>query len=831
MKHLDQVSLLVGAIILVLCLSVGNSSAQRTIVLDNYVQPEVSTDKVSATLLALDPPTSTATTNGRSAQPSDREISLRNKLSPSNQVQVYNGRVVVEALATPGQTRTLERALRGLGARNVSRYEHQVSCLLPIDRISQLSDINALQYARPVPEPTTDKGSVTSRGDIVLKSDQAREIYGVDGKGIKVGILSDSYNNLDGEKDGIASGDLPRRGVRVLQDLPGGGSDEGRGMAELVHDVAPGAQLFFRTAFLGQADFALGIDELVAAGCNVIVDDIGYRTAPFFQDGVIAQAADRAFQKGVAYFSSAGNSGRDSYESPFNNSGIQLADAEGNVLGFAHDFGGGDIFQDFVLEPSDTAAGDFNNVLLSLQWDDPSASVTGGVGADTDLGLYFIFPSLDNFVLAVDEDNIELDPLEFGGVRNPFEDSLQVRLVITKKAGPDPALIKYINFGNTPIEDKATNSPTVFGHKNARGAIAVGASAWFFNPRFDETLSRPLLNDFSSVGGVPILFRKNGTRLGTPDLRFKPEVTGPDGGNTTFFGRDLSESTTAPGEPDGFPNFFGTSASAPHVAAVAALMQEAAFGALSPRTIEVFLQRTATDMDNPYTPGLDQGFDFATGAGFVQADEALALVNEQSLPTMAITPIVERVVFDANRLQYKAVFGYENQNPSLVVVPVGEDNKFVPGRKNRRQVTNFRSGRQQDVFEVFLERGQTLTWTLKGPDNRVRTVTATAPGVTPVATRSGRGDGKGADDLASLADEPVNVYPTVTTGAIHLEAVTTEDASIRVAIFNTIGQQVYSTTAQHYLKETTNLSQYGRGFYLVNFQVGDQTLRRKALVE
>ena len=51
--------------------------------------------------------------------------------------------------------------------------------------------------------------------------------------------------------------------------------------------------------------------------------------------------------------------------------------------------------------------------------------------------------------------------------------------MITKYAGPNPGLLKYINFGYPQGGlQYATNSSTVHGHANAAGAEAVGAAAY-----------------------------------------------------------------------------------------------------------------------------------------------------------------------------------------------------------------------------------------------------------------------------------------------------------------------------------------------------------------
>jgi hypothetical protein len=59
-------------------------------------------------------------------------------------------------------------------------------------------------------------------------------------------------------------------------------------MMQIIHDIAPGADLAFYTAFYSEQDFANGILALAAAGCKVIVDDVSYFDEPFFQNGVVA---------------------------------------------------------------------------------------------------------------------------------------------------------------------------------------------------------------------------------------------------------------------------------------------------------------------------------------------------------------------------------------------------------------------------------------------------------------------------------------------------------------------------------------------------------------
>jgi hypothetical protein len=522
-------------------------------------------------------------------------------------LQVQDGYVVIDAAANDADGHQLLLQLEKLGLKRGSVYGRVVSGLFPIDKVGQLEGVETLHFATAAYQPMHNVGLVTSQGDASLLADKARATYGVSGTGTKVGVLSDSYGSIaGGPAAGVASGDLPA-GVEVLADVAGG-TDEGRGMAEIVHDVAPGAKIAFHTANLGQAGFASGIGKLADVGCNIVVDDVYYFAEPYFQDGIIAQAVDQVVARNVSYFSSAGNSARRSYESKFRNSG-QSVIINGVNYGVAHDFGGGDIRQTITIPAS-------GQLRLGLQWADPFFSVSGGAGAQTDLDILVFY----NGTLAFSSRNSNVggDPYEFIGL-NAGTATAILEIVITKVAGPDPEVMKYIEFGNSVIGEYATNSSTVVGHANAVSAIAVAASPWYNTPVFNTNITVPVVESFSSQGGTPVFITKEGVNTGNnpSKIRRKPVVTGPDGGNTTFFGSDTSL------DPDAYPNFFGTSASAPHVAAVAALMQEAARNALTPADITDKLTATAQDMDDPFTAGFDTGFDFRTGYGFVQADKAV----------------------------------------------------------------------------------------------------------------------------------------------------------------------------------------------------------------
>ena len=528
---------------------------------------------------------------------------------------VAGDRVVVDATAD-GDARALEADLVSLGMRNTAVFGRVVSGELPIAAVPSLANVAGLRLARPS-YAMRRVGAATSQGDHAINADAARASYGVSGAGVQVGVLSDSYNCLGGASGAIASGDLPT--VTVLQEIAdcGEGTDEGRGLLEVIHDVAPGASLSFASAFNGTASFASNILALKANGARVLVDDIFYFNEPMFQDGIIAQAIDTVVSQGVAFFSAAGNDARQSYESAFR-AGPTLADGSiPSAPGAPHFFGG--VAHNFAPSgPVDTMqritipAG--STLTIALQWDSPFFSVSGDPGSPNDLDIYILNAAGTQVVGGSTTNDVGGDPVEVLDFTNTGPTAADFNIMIVLFMNGAPGFMKYIYFSpDVTIQQFATSSATVWGHTNAAGARAVGAGSWKSTPALG--VNPPVVEPYSSGGGTPIFFDTAGQRLASAVIRHKPEFVAPDAVSTTSFGVVLAGDTR--------PTFFGTSASAPHAAGVAALMVEKQ-PSLPPATTYSILENTAINMGPP-------GFDFDTGFGLIQADAAVRAALGSSL--------------------------------------------------------------------------------------------------------------------------------------------------------------------------------------------------------
>jgi Subtilase family/IPT/TIG domain len=428
-------------------------------------------------------------------------------------------------------------------------------------------------------------GSVTSEGDKTHRADAARSSFSVNGTGVKIGVISDSVDFLSNSQ---ASGELGT--VTVLSGQSGvPGTGEGTAMLEIVHDLAPGADLFFATANGGPANFAQNILNLRAAGCDIIVDDIEYPNESPFQDSVIAQAVNSVTSGGALYFSSATNSGNlndgtsSTWEGDFVDAGDFLFN--GQSVGRLHSFG---------ASTMNTVASGGSQRAVSFFWSD----ALGASANDYDV---YVLDSTGTTVVNRSDDSQT-------GTQDPFESISTInvgeKIVLVKFSGVARFLHLEVGRGRLSI---ATAGRTK-GHSaavNAYSVAAVPASSSFPNP-FVGGATNPV-ETFSSDGPRRVFYNADGSAI-TPGnfsstggtVRQKPDIAAADG-----------VSTSVPG----FNPFFGTSAAAPHAAAIAGLIKS--FNpALTPTQIRTALTSTALDIEA-------SGVDRDSGAGIVMAFQAI----------------------------------------------------------------------------------------------------------------------------------------------------------------------------------------------------------------
>jgi hypothetical protein len=414
-----------------------------------------------------------------------------------------------------------------------------------VNRLSELAGFEGVEDIEAVTPPVVNAGSAVTQGDALHKASEVRAQLGVDGTGVHVGVISDGVRHL---ADAVATGDLPPD-VTVLEDNFSGGGDEGTAMLEIVHDLAPGAKLYFHDCGENTTEFNNAVTALAAAGCDVICDDISWITQPFFEDGVVAShIKDIVAANDIVYASSAGNFAMRHYQ------GLYADDGSG--------------FHNKQLAVSIPAGGTLRAV---LQWNE----AFGSASSDYDLYLY----DSGGAKLAESirrQPSANRNPLELFTYANTGGTDITAYLKINACNAPTARTIElYIYSSN--LASNNTPGDSIFGQPAAAEVIACGAVA-ADTPDTIET--------FSSRGPVTLL---SGTRE-------KPDVCGVDGVAVTGAG--------------GFSNpFYGTSAASPHIAAIAALLRDR-FPDMNASGIRQVIRGNAQDLGGP---GYDGTFGYGLG--------------------------------------------------------------------------------------------------------------------------------------------------------------------------------------------------------------------------
>ncbi|MFA5331426.1 MAG: S8 family serine peptidase [Methanoregula sp.] len=420
--------------------------------------------------------------------------------------------------------------------------------------LSALAALEGVKNIQEVIPPLVNIGSVTTQGDIIHKTANVRSTYGYSGAGMKIGIISDGVDHLS---SAVASGDLPST-VHVLSNTQGG--DEGTAMLEIVHDMVPDATLYFHDMGSNTVAFNSAIDDLRSNGCTVICDDVGWITDPFFEDGTVASHVNSVLSSNqVIYVSSAGNAAQKHYQGTF------------------YDRGSG--YNDFSQGTDPTYKALYVNlpagssVRVVLEWNDQF----GHSGNDYDL--YLSQSTYGDLGYSTNTQSGSGNPLEWIAYSNTGSSTITGQIDVRKLSGVAKTLELYVypSSGASVYTNNIVPADSIFGQPAVPDVIAAAAV-------YQGTPST--IESYSSRGPVTISYP-------SATSRSKPDISGVDGVSITGAG--------------GFSSpFYGTSAAAPHIAAVVAQIW-GAHPSLTPAQVRNALYNSAVDLG---TAGKDTTFGY-----------------------------------------------------------------------------------------------------------------------------------------------------------------------------------------------------------------------------
>ncbi|WP_440956816.1 S8 family peptidase [Methanosarcina sp. Mfa9] len=407
-------------------------------------------------------------------------------------------------------------------------------------------------------------GNYQDENSYVPGLESFRKLPGVSGKGVRVGIISDGVDSFAGAK---AAGVLPGD----VQVLAAGNGDEGTAMLEIVHGIAPDAKLYFHEAGSNKLEFNKAVDALLAEGCRIICDDIGWPDEPFFEDGIVASHVREALEsQDLLYVSAAGNDANRHYQGMFFDDGSGW-----------HDFSSGKSSSKNLYV--DVPPG--GEVTVVLQWNDP----WDAAGNDYDLYLKDCSGG-EELASSKNSQDGKGVPLEFFRYANPEKMVIKGKICIEKYSG-EPKVLEVFIYPESRRDiypDNLVEEDSVFGHPAVPEVLCVGAVG---SENGNSTNENSGIAPYSSRGPVSIYFPRS-------EAREKPDLCGP--GSVELRGTDESRNL-----------FAGTSASAPYVAGVAALVwsEQPEKNASEIREI---LCSTAGDLGAP-------GYDSTFGYGIVDS--------------------------------------------------------------------------------------------------------------------------------------------------------------------------------------------------------------------
>ena len=416
-------------------------------------------------------------------------------------------------------------SLAALGGKILAQSKSLMRVSVPASSLLAVSELPGVRFVR---RPYRPHSQVTVSEGVYRIGALANHSAGVKGQGVKVAIIDGGFKGVDQ----LVGQDMPTSGWYhdyTGEGIYAGEIVHGTACAEIIHDVAPEAELYlYKVGDL--VDLENAKDRSIRNEVDIISHSMGWlETGIGDGKGIACDIVNDAADKGVLWVNAAGNSARSHYYQPWSDS-----DSDGY-----HNFKGEDETLAFEAEKG-------TEISVYLTWNDWPETRD-----DYNMYLHFSNPS----------DDLEPDPVakstniqsRSGGepvevIEYNAERSGKYHIVITKSRDARSRRLKIWSLNRNLDFEYSSPERSIGIPSDAEGAMSVGAIYHAdYDPSAFSFLFGDRIEDYSSRGP-------------TLDGRIKPELIAPTGVSTVSYGSD---------------GFFGTSAAAPHVAGAAALIKSA----------------------------------------------------------------------------------------------------------------------------------------------------------------------------------------------------------------------------------------------------------------
>ena len=507
-----------------------------------------------------------------SAQGELRTLSSVQAAAKAQGLNVIDGRVRAVLTAQEGVLDAVRQRVQELGGVVEASYEASLQISVPPEALEPLADTPgvAFLHAPEAPIRLSPVRETVSEGVQWMGLERWYEA-GLRGQGIKIAVADTGFDGYPSLLGSELPSQVVARSFRVDNDITGGGDPHGTAVAEIIHDVAPDAVIYL-VNFSTDVELGNAVEFLIRENVNVISSSVGWPGTAYGDGrGSVNELVKKAEAAGIVWVQAGGNFGNTHWTGFF-------SDPDGNGFNNYQPTDEGNTISLRRTGPTDER---IFRVDIFLTWDDWTTFTE-----DFDL---FLFRG----------DAVVAQSTAFQNGRFP-----PVEHIVYTTASPGDYWIGVQRFRATR-RDKLDILVTVdynLEHKVPAESIVIPGDS-------------PLALTVGAVDDGTLNLRPYSSQGPTKAGVVKPDLVAPDRITTTIYG------------PQGFP---GTSASAPYVAAAAALVKQARWN-WDPANIRAFLMRNAQG------PGIDQRNN-AVGAGRVFMGEVPGASFLPLAPRNAVLP-------------------------------------------------------------------------------------------------------------------------------------------------------------------------------------------------